>query len=157
LLLGQHMFLNVTYVCCRAVLIRHRIFLASKSCWICIRIHFALHVSYGVLPTFTSKFHPIVAHQTLNYSSVNYCGAMLQVGKITGSSPNDIVGAFHGNLLHYHTRLETHENPLLKKFLLREENRRLKRNWQIYLIWGTVDSPLDDSPSRHCNNHNISL
>jgi hypothetical protein len=27
-----------------------------------------------------------------------------------------------------------HENPLLKKLLLREENRRLKRNWPIDLI-----------------------
>jgi hypothetical protein len=25
------------------------------------------------------------------------------------------------------------------------------------VIWGTGDSPLDDSPSIHCNNHNISL
>jgi hypothetical protein len=112
----------------------------------------------------------------------------------------------------HHTRLGTHENPLLKTLLLREENRRLKRifylvtatsfglmtifrripgtsnqvnwpvvldgnpepdlvhatgckqptlrlkrNWPIDLISGTGDSPLDDSPSRHCNNHNISL
>jgi hypothetical protein len=34
----------------------------------------------------------------------------------------------------HHTRLETHENPLLKTLLLREENRRLKRNWPIDLI-----------------------
>jgi hypothetical protein len=34
----------------------------------------------------------------------------------------------------HHTRLGTHENPLLKKLLLREENRRLKRNWPIDLI-----------------------
>jgi hypothetical protein len=54
----------------------------------------------------------------------------------------------------HHTRPETHETPLLKT---REENRQLKRNWPIDLIWGTGDSPLDDSPSRHCNNHNISL
>jgi hypothetical protein len=33
----------------------------------------------------------------------------------------------------HHTRLETHENPLLKTLLLREENRRLKRNWPIDL------------------------
>jgi hypothetical protein len=39
--------------------------------------------------------------------------------------------------------------PLLKTLLLGEENRRLKRNWPIDLIWGTGDSPLDDSPSRH--------
>jgi hypothetical protein len=31
----------------------------------------------------------------------------------------------------HHTRLETHENPLLKT---REENRLLKRNWPIDLI-----------------------
>jgi hypothetical protein len=53
----------------------------------------------------------------------------------------------------HQTRLETHENPLLKT---REENKRLERNWAIDLIFGTGDSPLDDSPSRHCNNHNIS-
>jgi hypothetical protein len=34
----------------------------------------------------------------------------------------------------HHTRLRTHENPLLKTLLLGEENRRLKRNWPIDLI-----------------------
>jgi hypothetical protein len=34
----------------------------------------------------------------------------------------------------HHTRLGTYENPLLKTLLLREENRRLKRNWPIDLI-----------------------
>jgi hypothetical protein len=34
----------------------------------------------------------------------------------------------------HHTRFEAHENPLLKTLLLREENRRLKRNWPIDLI-----------------------
>jgi hypothetical protein len=34
----------------------------------------------------------------------------------------------------HHTRLETLETPLLKTLLLREENRRLKRNWPIDLI-----------------------
>jgi hypothetical protein len=34
----------------------------------------------------------------------------------------------------HHTTLKTHENPLLKTLLLREENRRLKRNWPIDLI-----------------------
>jgi hypothetical protein len=34
----------------------------------------------------------------------------------------------HQKCNNHHTRLETHENPLLKKLLLREENRRLKRN-----------------------------
>jgi hypothetical protein len=33
-----------------------------------------------------------------------------------------------------HHRLETHVNPFLKKLLLREENRRLKRNWPNDLI-----------------------
>jgi hypothetical protein len=33
-----------------------------------------------------------------------------------------------------HTTLETHENPLPKTLLVREENRRLKRNWPIDLI-----------------------
>jgi hypothetical protein len=34
----------------------------------------------------------------------------------------------------HHTRLETHENPLLKTLLLREENRLLKRDGPIDLI-----------------------
>jgi hypothetical protein len=34
----------------------------------------------------------------------------------------------------HHTTLETHENPLPKTLLVREENRRLKRNWPIDLI-----------------------
>jgi hypothetical protein len=34
----------------------------------------------------------------------------------------------------HHTKLGTHENPLLKTLLVREENRRLKRNWPIDLI-----------------------
>jgi hypothetical protein len=33
-----------------------------------------------------------------------------------------------------HTTLETHEHPLLRTLLVREENRRLKRNWPIDLI-----------------------
>jgi hypothetical protein len=40
----------------------------------------------------------------------------------------------HQKFNNHHTRLGTHENPLLKKLLLREENRRLKRNWPIGLI-----------------------
>jgi hypothetical protein len=40
----------------------------------------------------------------------------------------------HQKCNNHDTRLETHENPLLKKLLLREENRRLKRNWPIDLI-----------------------
>jgi hypothetical protein len=31
----------------------------------------------------------------------------------------------------HHTTHGTHENPLLTALLLREENRRLKRNWPI--------------------------
>jgi hypothetical protein len=34
----------------------------------------------------------------------------------------------------HHTTLETHQKPLLKTLLKREDNRRLKRNWPIYLI-----------------------
>jgi hypothetical protein len=34
----------------------------------------------------------------------------------------------------HRTTLETHETPLLKTLLVRDENRRLKRNWQIDLI-----------------------
>jgi hypothetical protein len=63
----------------------------------------------------------------------------------------------HQKCNNHHTRLETHGNPLLKTLLIREENRRLKRNWPIDLISGTGDSPLDDSPSRQRNNYNISL
>jgi hypothetical protein len=40
----------------------------------------------------------------------------------------------HQKCNNHHTRLETHENPLLKKLLLREEKRLLKRNWPIDLI-----------------------
>jgi hypothetical protein len=40
----------------------------------------------------------------------------------------------HQKCNNHHTRLEPHENPFLKKLLLREENRRLKRNWPIDLI-----------------------
>jgi hypothetical protein len=31
----------------------------------------------------------------------------------------------------HHTILEVHENQLLKTLLVREENRRLKRNWPM--------------------------
>jgi hypothetical protein len=34
----------------------------------------------------------------------------------------------------HQTILETHENPLLKTLLVREENRRLEINWRIDLI-----------------------
>jgi hypothetical protein len=40
----------------------------------------------------------------------------------------------HQKCKKHHTTLQAHENPLLKKLLLREENRRLKRNWPIDLI-----------------------
>jgi hypothetical protein len=36
----------------------------------------------------------------------------------------------HKKCNNHHTTLESHENPLLKTLLLREENR-LKRNWPI--------------------------
>jgi hypothetical protein len=39
--------------------------------------------------------------------------------------------AIHQKCNKHHTTLETHENPLLKTLLVREENRRLKRNWSI--------------------------
>jgi hypothetical protein len=42
--------------------------------------------------------------------------------------------AIHQKCNKHHTTLETHENPLLKTLLLREENRRFKRNWPIDLI-----------------------
>jgi hypothetical protein len=42
--------------------------------------------------------------------------------------------AVHQKCNKHHTTLETHENPLLKALLVREENRRLKRNWPIDLI-----------------------
>jgi hypothetical protein len=41
---------------------------------------------------------------------------------------------FHQKYNKPHTRLGTQENPLLKTLLVREENRRLKRNWPIDLI-----------------------
>jgi hypothetical protein len=40
----------------------------------------------------------------------------------------------HQKCNNHHTRLETHETPLLIKLLLREENRRLKGNWPIDMI-----------------------
>jgi hypothetical protein len=40
----------------------------------------------------------------------------------------------HQNSNKHLTRLGTHENPLLKTVLVREENRRLRRNWPIDLI-----------------------
>jgi hypothetical protein len=45
-----------------------------------------------------------------------------------------VQGVIHQKCNNHHTRLETHENQLLKKLLLRKENRRLKRNWPIDLI-----------------------
>jgi hypothetical protein len=36
--------------------------------------------------------------------------------------------AIHQKCNKHHTTLETHENPLLKTLLIREENRRLKIN-----------------------------
>jgi hypothetical protein len=38
------------------------------------------------------------------------------------------------NAKKHHTTLKIHENPLLKTLLVREENRRLRRNWPIDLI-----------------------
>jgi hypothetical protein len=40
----------------------------------------------------------------------------------------------HQKCNNHHTRLETHDNMLLKKLILREEKRRLKGNWPIDLI-----------------------
>jgi hypothetical protein len=40
----------------------------------------------------------------------------------------------HQKCKKHHTSLEAHENPLLETLLVREENRRLKRNWPIDLI-----------------------
>jgi hypothetical protein len=45
-----------------------------------------------------------------------------------------VQNVIHQKCNNHRTRLETHENPLLKKLLLREENRRLKRSWPIDLI-----------------------
>jgi hypothetical protein len=42
--------------------------------------------------------------------------------------------AIHQKCNKYHTTLETHENPLLKTVLVREKNRRLKRNCPTDLI-----------------------
>jgi hypothetical protein len=41
--------------------------------------------------------------------------------------------AIHQKCNKHHITLETHENPLLKTLLVRE-NRRLKRKWPIDLI-----------------------
>jgi hypothetical protein len=45
-----------------------------------------------------------------------------------------IQDAIHQKCNKHQTRLGTHENPLLRTLLVREENRRLKRNWPIDLI-----------------------
>jgi hypothetical protein len=42
--------------------------------------------------------------------------------------------AIHQKCNKHHTTLEARENPLLKTLLVREEHRRLKRNWPIDLI-----------------------
>jgi hypothetical protein len=42
--------------------------------------------------------------------------------------------AIHQKCNKQHTRLGTHKNLLFKKLLLREENRRLERNWPVDLI-----------------------
>jgi hypothetical protein len=42
--------------------------------------------------------------------------------------------AIHQKCNQHHTTLEAHVNPPLKTVLVREENRRLKRNWPIDLI-----------------------
>jgi hypothetical protein len=34
----------------------------------------------------------------------------------------------------HHNKIKSHENPLLKRLLARDDNRRLKRNWPIDLI-----------------------
>jgi hypothetical protein len=47
----------------------------------------------------------------------------------------------------HHNKIKTHEKPLLKTLLARHDNRRLKRNWPIDLIYGTEVSPLDDTSS----------
>jgi hypothetical protein len=45
-----------------------------------------------------------------------------------------IQDVIHQKCNKHHTRLEIHENPLLKTLLLIEENRQHKRNWSIDLI-----------------------
>jgi hypothetical protein len=34
----------------------------------------------------------------------------------------------------HHNKIKTHENPLLKTLLARDDNRRLKRNWPNDLL-----------------------
>jgi hypothetical protein len=48
----------------------------------------------------------------------------------------------------HHNNIKTHETPLLKTLLARDDNR-LKRNWPIDLIKDTEVSPLDDTSSCH--------
>jgi hypothetical protein len=38
------------------------------------------------------------------------------------------------DVIKHHTKIETHENPLIKALLAREDIRRLKRNWPIDLM-----------------------
>jgi hypothetical protein len=48
----------------------------------------------------------------------------------------------HQKCNNHYTRLGTNVNPLLKK------NSLKRRKQTTHLIWGTGDSPLDESPSR---------
>jgi hypothetical protein len=64
---------------------------------------------------------------TLNVFSVGY----LTVADLGISYVHEVS---HQKCNKHHTRLGTHENPLLKTLLVRQENRRLKRNWPIDLI-----------------------
>jgi hypothetical protein len=47
------------------------------------------------------------------------------------SSVQDVIQQRSNKL---HNKIKTHENPLLKRLLARDDNRRLKRNWSIDLI-----------------------
>jgi hypothetical protein len=66
-----------------------------------------------------------------SYFGPDYPTSKLSLSGLAEVDSDDI----HQKCNNHHTRLETHENPLLKKKLIfREENRRLKRNWPTDLI-----------------------
>jgi hypothetical protein len=76
--------------------------------------------------TITTQVEPLTRNSCSWYVSNATLHADLGISYV-----QDVI---HQKCNNHHTRLGTHENPPLKTLLLREENRRLKRNWPIDLI-----------------------
>jgi hypothetical protein len=58
------------------------------------------------------------------------CNATLHAD-LSISSVQDVIQQRNSK---HHNRIKTHETPFLKTLLVKDDNRRLKRNWSIYLI-----------------------